>query len=191
MWNNKLDQFVHSVQYIKGSLSQPCCYNCDQDRQCRTNSWPPVPDHSQQCKLKSVSLSTTGSVEVRGCIPFHRKLCGREDVSKSILNSVDVRVYPCPQSTVWTLVFSFPPKAAWIACSVAVQRVPNNSPCRWSCRVYPSPPPAAYISTTCCMDDRVYPTYTNSSVDVQGVSLFTASRKDFQGVSFFTFVQCF
>jgi hypothetical protein len=121
----------------------------------------------------------------------------------SILNNVDVRVYPCLQSTVWTLVF--PPNAVWIcrvysfssassvdvrgvslyiACSVAVQRVTINSPCSVVVQgvslstASSEDVPGVSLSTACCMDDRVYPTYTNSSVDVKGVSLFPARRKD-------------
>jgi hypothetical protein len=47
------------------------------------------------------------------------------------------------------------------------------------------------LSTACCMDERVFRTYTISSVGVLGLSLYTVSSKDVQGVSIFTFEQCF
>ncbi len=113
-------------------------------------------------------------------------------------------MYPCLQSTVWTLVFSFPPRAVWtwvhgsipfncMHCGSA-GCIPFPPHAVWICRVYP-------ISTTCSVDlqgvshfhrmqfgsagcipfpphavwiCRVYPFSTASTVDVRGISLYIA-----------------
>ncbi len=83
--------------------------------------WICINFHNQQCGREGVSLSTTSKVWTRGLslsivnnvnvnvnatmkkgvIPFNHKQYECESVSLSTVNNMDVRVYPCLQSTAW------------------------------------------------------------------------------------------
>jgi hypothetical protein len=65
-------------------------------------------------------------------------------------------------------------------CSVDVQDVSINSPCRVCICVDVQ---GVSLSSARCKDVQGVTTYTISSVDVQGVSFFAESSVDVQGVS--------
>jgi hypothetical protein len=122
-----------------------------------------IPVYSQQCGLGGVSLSTVNSVDAR-VYPFHHK------------QGVDVRVYTVYISTACSVdvqgvsIFHRQHRrgAGCISCSVDVQCVSINSPCRCA---------------ACSVDVQGVSVFHPNTVEVQGVSLSTACCMDVQGVS--------
>ncbi len=82
-----------------------------------------------------------------------------EGVSLSTVNSVDVRVYPFPQSTVWTWgCIPFHSQQCgregvplFTANNVDVRLYPFPPHAVWMCRLYPSPPPTVYCRRGGCI----------------------------------------